>query len=150
PDLDRLLGLGQHHDPRDRKHGQGEEQSRGTASHGILLRQSDDGDAPSARQSGTVVITAGGAPATGTSVQLRGPGHGPRTPPAADSRPADGRLLLQGSSAAGARTWPPHSPSGGQPSGGRPFTSSRLFSCGGPDMAPALPQWRTAVRRTAV
>jgi 4-amino-4-deoxy-L-arabinose transferase-like glycosyltransferase len=29
--------------------------------------------------------------------------------------PADSRLLLRGSSAAGARKWPPHSPSGGQP-----------------------------------
>ena len=29
--------------------------------------------------------------------------------------------------------------------GGRPSTSSRLFSCGGPEMAPALPQPRTSV-----
>ena len=27
--------------------------------------------------------------------------------------------------------------------GGQPFTAFKLFSCGGPEMAPALPQWRT-------
>ena len=33
----------------------------------------------------------------------------------------------------------------GQPSGGLPSSSSSLSECGGPEMAPALPQWRTTV-----
>src|SRR5690242_11990004 len=64
------------------------------------------------------------------ALQLRGPRHGPRTPPAGGQP-----FPASGSSAAGAPIWPPHSPS-------RRTTVScfRLFSCGGPDMAPALPQ----------
>ena len=36
-----------------------------------------------------------------------------------------------------------------EPVGGQPSTSSRLFSCGGPDMAPALPPPRTTVSDAA-
>src|SRR6266853_338464 len=64
------------------------------------------------------------------ALQLRGPRHGPRTPPGRGHS-----LTSSGASAAGAPTWPPHSP--------RPRTLAhvlRRFSCGGPDMAPALPQ----------
>ncbi len=63
------------------------------------------------------------------ALQLRGPRHGPRTPPLG-GQPS----TSSGPSAAGAQTWPPHSPT--------PRTTVyffRPFSCGGPDMAPALP-----------
>src|SRR5713101_5370682 len=61
---------------------------------------------------------------------MRGPRYGPRTPP-------DGGLPFTslGSPDAGAQIWPPHSP--------RWRTTVyflRLSRCGGPDMAPALPQ----------
>src|SRR6185503_10310107 len=54
------------------------------------------------------------------ALQLRGPRHGPRTPPVADNRSCRLFCFLR-------------------------FTSVRLFSCGGLEMAPALPQWRTSV-----
>src|SRR6476646_9225057 len=63
------------------------------------------------------------------ALQLRGPRHGPRTPPASGLQPT-----ASSSSAAGSSTWSPHSP--------RWRTTAscfKLFSCGGPDMAPALP-----------
>ena len=49
------------------------------------------------------------------ALQLRGPRHGPRTPPVADNRSCRLFCFLR-------------------------FTSVRLFSCGGLDMAPALPR----------
>src|SRR6185295_4450504 len=63
------------------------------------------------------------------ALRLRGPRHGPRTPPFGGHS-----LTASGSSAAGASTWPPHSPIR------RTLAYClRLFSCGGLDMAPALP-----------
>src|SRR6476646_5154821 len=52
------------------------------------------------------------------ALQLRGPRHGPRTPPAGGPP-----FPASSSSAAGASTRPPHSPAGGQP-----FTASGLHS----------------------
>src|SRR6266851_5227731 len=113
------------------------------------------------------------------ALQLRGPRHGPRTPPGRghsvyfckrfsggglDMAPAlppaaDIPFTSASASAAGASTWPPHSPRPRTsrlllqalqlrgprhgprtpPGRGHPVYFCTLFSCGGLDMAPALP-----------
>src|SRR5260370_21973584 len=69
--------------------------------------------------------------------QLRGPRNGPRTPPVGGPP-----FSSSGSSAAGAQKWPPHSPQ----SAVRRLVLQALFSLGGPDMAPALPQFADSPR----
>src|SRR6185295_13030549 len=79
------------------------------------------------------------------ALQLRGPRHGPRTPPAAGDRFCGRPFTASSSSAAGASTWPPHSPGRGRSFLRATVYCFKLFSCGGLDMAPALPRPRATV-----